>query len=95
VVNISDGALFESVSSYDGIRVRYGNGPILPTVVRSLPTTADDKVALRFITPDWEHHIWLYVLGTAAEAEGIRRSVWHPDDNHFDKAAFQRIAEER
>jgi hypothetical protein len=100
VVLIAEGAFFESVASYDGIRVRYGNGPTLPTLVEdsdrqtSPATPTGDTVALRFITPVREHHTWLYVLGTAAEAEAIDRSVW-PDADHFDEEAFQRIVEQR
>jgi hypothetical protein len=101
VVDIPQGGLFENLAAYDGIRVRYGDGPTLPTIGLHGPRPsppdatapadpADAAVALRFITPDWERHIWLYVLGTAAEAEAVNRAVW-PDDNHFDEAAFERI----
>ena len=39
-------------------------------------------------------YIWLYVIGTAAQAEAMYRTVW-PDNNPFDDAAFKRIVESR
>jgi hypothetical protein len=95
VVVVADGGFFEAVGSYAGIRARYANRPAFPTCVpdRHRPDRhcpPDDAVALRFITPVWERHTWLYVLGTAAEAEAVERAVW-PDHNHFDQAAFDQI----
>ena len=95
---IADGEFFESIGSYHGIRARYPNATAVPTYVPDRHNgpppgaPADEAVALRFITPVWEQHIWLYVLGTAAEAEAVERTVW-PDHNHFDDAAFQRIVD--
>jgi len=64
----------------------------VPNRHRPIPPSApsDDAIALRFITPVWKQHIWLYVLGTAAEAEKVERMVW-PDRDHFDQAAFDQI----
>jgi hypothetical protein len=88
------------VGTFDGIHARYQNGTILPTVVpdryQAQPPSnpPDDAVALRFVAPKWEDHIWLYVIGTAAESEAMYRTVW-PDDNTFNEAAFKRIVESR
>jgi len=96
MVEVADGGLFEAIGSYTGIRARYTTGAAFPTYVpdrhRPVPAgaPADDAVALRFITPVWEQHTWLYVLGTADEAEAVERAVW-PDHNHFDQAAYDRI----
>jgi hypothetical protein len=95
VVRINDGGVFEAIGSFSDVQVHYPGGPALPTCVsnshRSPPgAPADDAIALRFITVDWKQHTWLYMLGTAAEAEAVERTVW-PDKNHFDQAAFDRI----
>jgi hypothetical protein len=98
VAEIRDGGFFEAVGSYAAIRARYAGRPAFPTYVPGrhgpAPPGAPEghAVALRFVTPVWEQHTWLYVLGTAAEAEEVERAVW-PDPNHFDQAAFDRIVE--
>jgi hypothetical protein len=93
-VEIKETALFQSRYFYEGIRARYEDGFVLPTVERdwsgrgSSNQVADDAVALRHV---WStRNAWLYVLGTAAEAKVVERSVW-PDDNHFNDAAFDAI----
>lgn len=95
-VTVADGGFFEAVGSYASIRARYADRSTFPTYVRDRHNSAspeaqtDDAVAMRFITPVWKRHTWLYVLGTAAEADAVERAVW-PDHNHFDQAAFERI----
>ena len=96
VVTVADGGFFEAVGSFTGVRARYADRSTFPTYVRDRHDPAapkaptDDAVAMRFITPVWKRHTWLYVLGTAAEADAVNRAVW-TDDNHFDEAAFERI----
>lgn len=99
VVEVPHGALFECARHYEGIRARYGAGPPLPTEGTNWHLyVADglkaDDVALRFIRADWDHHVWLYVLGTHDEAEAARRAVYRGRDG-FDEAAFLRLVGSR
>lgn|SRR5262245_63215555 len=93
VVEIKETALFESCGLHEGIRARYQDGFTMPTMVRvfgpaSADEPSDNTVALRFV---WSRpNVWLYVLGTAAEAKAVQRLVW-PDENNFDEAAFDAI----
>jgi hypothetical protein len=96
-VEIKEAALFESRGYYEGIRARYQDGFTLPTVARivTYPThpdePSDETVALRFVTRNGK--VWLYVLGTKAEALAVYWSVY-PDNNRFDEAAFNKIVAE-
>src|SRR5262249_27992326 len=84
LVEIKERALFESAANYDRVHARLEGGSTVPTFdpdrhQPALPgSPKDDEVALRFVTLEWKDHTWLYVLGTAAEAETVKRSVW-PD----------------
>jgi hypothetical protein len=95
-VEIKETALFHAKATYTDIHARCSDGTRYKTVgydkeKNSIP---DDEVALRFVAVEWDSRIWLYVLGTAAEADAVEKTVW-PDKNHFDEAAFKKIAESR
>lgn len=92
-VVVSESAPFDHSTSYESIRARYSSRTSFPTFP-NCRGSEPDLIALRFITRDWDgkDDLWLYVLGTAAEAEAVHRSVW-PDDNHFDKAAWKRVVD--
>ena len=93
LVVVSESAPFEHSTSYESIHARYSSGTSFPTFPNP-HGPEPDAVALRFVTRELEgkDDLWLYVLGTAAEADAVYKSVW-PDDNHFDKTAWKRVVD--
>ena len=100
LVDISETGLFEGVASEDCIRARYHDGTAIPN--HHDPKLYDSAIALRHVDTEpfnrkngkGKDHVWLYVLGTAAEAEAVHRSLWQAD-KPFDSVAFQRIVVSR
>jgi hypothetical protein len=95
-VEIPHSGMFQNADGYDCLQARFPDGASLKTI-KDLPgpsaVIAEDRadsVAFRLVTVDWNKHAWIFVVGTAAEAEALNRQVW-PDDNHEDKKAFDRI----
>ncbi len=93
-VSIRESGLFERVGGYCRIHTCFPDGKELPTIDGDSPSTLlSTSLALRFITPVWEHHTWVYVLGTKAEADAAMKLLWG-DGNHFNEVAFKRMSGE-
>ncbi|HLW64729.1 MAG TPA: hypothetical protein VKS79_05365 [Gemmataceae bacterium] len=94
-VQIKETGLIERVCYYDHFHSRYRNGVEIPTVVDAgMSNVAPNSIALRFITPVWEDHIWVYVVGTKADADQVYEAIWG-DGNHFNRPVYLRLIENR
>jgi hypothetical protein len=79
VVEIKESGLLERPLKFDRIHAQLRDGTKLPNLDRDVafedriatPYPTDDVLALTFIEPDWEHHTWIYVLGTKREADSV------------------------
>jgi hypothetical protein len=90
-VAIRESGLFERVSAFGCVHARFRDGIEVPTAEdRSGAPIPPNSVALRFITPVWEHHTWVYVIGMKADADAMNEALWG-DGNHFNELAFTRL----
>ena len=87
--------LFETAGRFDRLQARFPETPPLQTYtdMRTADQPFPDLVAFRLVALDQTRHAWIFVVGTQAEADTLRKQVW-PDDDTEDKAAFDRILAE-
>jgi hypothetical protein len=91
-VTIRESGLFERAGGYGRVNARFRDGTDVPKVEdRSGTGVPPGSLALRFITPVWEHHTWVYVLGTKAEADAVDKALWG-DGDHFNESVFKRLS---
>jgi hypothetical protein len=91
-VSVPYSGLLERAGGFGRVTARRRSGAKLVTETdRKSTWVAADEVAFRFITPSWEQHVWIYVIGTKAEADLVLASLWG-DGNHFNEAAFKHLA---
>jgi hypothetical protein len=91
-VLVRESGLFERMQGYYQINARFREGIEIPTVKYQNETRVpSDALALRFITPVWEHHTWVYVVGTKDEENVIHNALWG-DGSHFDEGYFKRLS---
>jgi len=94
-VAIQQSGLLEAVGGFTRVHARFKDGTEVQTIEDPFQYNPPEKtIALWFITPVWEHHTWVYILGTKAEAEAAKQMLWG-DGNHFDELAFKRISGRR
>jgi hypothetical protein len=85
----------------DAFHARFEDGKVVPTAIFPIGGGAreaimdkskdvgNEVVALRFVGHVWEHHTWVYVVGTKADADAVHVKLW-PKDN-LDQRAFQHL----
>jgi hypothetical protein len=82
IVDVRETELIDRPGLTDRIHARFQDGTTVPNVPwpDAPEVGADDgrvapkDIALRFIEIDWEHHTWVYVLGTKDDADSARRT---------------------